>query len=42
MFMKEGEKDIDLKLCGEVAGFCDEKSGDDYQLEDEDEMRDEL
>lgn len=34
-FMKDDEKDIDLKLCGDIAGFCDEKTGIDYNFEDE-------
>lgn len=34
-------KDVDLKLCTEIAGYCTEKSVEDYQLE-EDDQKDEL
>jgi hypothetical protein len=41
LFMDENQTDIDLKLCSEIAGYCNELPTEEYNMEDENE-RDEL
>lgn len=35
--MNEEETDIDIKLCSDIAKFCNDSTGEDYNLEDEED-----